>query len=202
MTKTRIIGRVKTLSCYFLCWGSAVAIPLASLRWFFPFKLVGSSPAIAQNLSNVFSFLQPALAGAAADAVLEGKTGEMLSRAMAARDGQWCLFVALCFVTAWLISLTIQLCWRGLFVHAKKVAQATTRAIRLYLLSMLAIVGVNAFVALICYLLGVQFVEGRNGWDYLLYFGGYVLNALAADLCFRLAAPAVISGRNAFFKRL
>ena len=52
------------------------------------------------------------------------------------------------------------------------------------------------------WLLGVQFVQGRTGWDYVIYFCPFLLNSLAAIVCFRLAAPPVLSGKGAFFKRL
>ena len=52
------------------------------------------------------------------------------------------------------------------------------------------------------WLLGVQFVQGRTGWDYVIYFCPFLLNGLAAIVCFRLAAPPVLSGKGAFFKRL
>ena len=52
------------------------------------------------------------------------------------------------------------------------------------------------------WLLGVQFVQGRTGWDYVIYFCPFLLNGLVAIVCFRLAAPPVLSGKGAFFKRL
>ena len=61
---------------------------------------------------------------------------------------------------------------------------------------------VNLAGAAALWLLGVQFVQGRTGWDYAIYFSPFLLNALAAVGCFRLAAPPVLSGKGAFFKRL
>ena len=76
------------------------------------------------------------------------------------------------------------------------------RAVADYRVSMVGIIAVNAVFALALYLFGVRWIGGRTGWDYLVYFGGFVINPLAAMVCFRLAAPPAISGKHSFFVRL
>ena len=76
------------------------------------------------------------------------------------------------------------------------------RAKATYRLNLLVILLINAAVALLLYLSGVQHIPGRTVWDWLVYFPAFGLNVLAAMICFRLAAPPAISGKHAFFKRL
>ena len=71
-----------------------------------------------------------------------------------------------------------------------------------YRLTQTVIWAVNLASGAALWPLGVQFVQGRTGWDYVIYFCPFLLNGLAAIVCFRLAAPPVLSGKGAFFKRL
>ena len=81
-------------------------------------------------------------------------------------------------------------------------ASQTGRAIRSYRLRMILLAGINGLMAALVWLAGVRFIGDRGLWDVLTYFLPYPLHLLAAWLVFRLAAPAAISGRHGFFKRL
>ncbi len=201
--KIRYTNKTKVLLCYGIAWALALAVPLAGLVWVYPYKLVGTAPAVAQNLTTALPFLAPVLqTQLEATALLDTMTPQAVASAMQARDAEWRTFVGGCFAACWLVSLILQLAWRWLFHHPLGVAKATRRAIRAYRMTMLLIGLVNALGGLLVYLLGVQFIGGRTVWDWLLYMGGFGLNGLAAFLCFRLAAPPTLSGKHSFFKRL
>ena len=67
---------------------------------------------------------------------------------------------------------------------------------------MILLAVINGLMAALVWLAGVRFIGDRGLWDVHTYFLPYPLHLLAAWLVFRLAAPAVISGRHGFFKRL
>lgn len=67
---------------------------------------------------------------------------------------------------------------------------------------LLALCALNVAFAALVWFSGMRSIPGRNLWDALAYWGCYPLNVLAAAAVSRLAAPPVISGRHAFFRRL
>lgn len=199
----RYSNRVKVLLCYLVAFAVPPLWLLAGLFWVYPYYLAGSAPTVAANLTAAFPMLEGLLSGAVATA------GDPVTLSAAAwadalnsRQQQWMFFLMAVFALAWLMTLCIQLIWR--IAHAKpyQVARGTLRAIRHYRLSMLVIAFVNLAFAFAVWLLGVRFIAGRTAWDYLVYFAPYALNVVGALCCFRLAAPPVISGKHAFFKRL
>lgn len=201
--KVRYSNRVKVLLCYLCCFLWPVGWLYAAFRLVYPYRLVGSAPLIAENLVAAFPFLGKRLNTAAmlaADPLT--LTAQAWRTALQSRDEQWMTFLAAAFLLAWLLSLILQLCWRGRHSGPLMAAKNTAWAIRDYRLTALVIWGVNAAMAGAVWLLGAQFIQGKTAWDYLVYFAPYALNALAAQVCSRLAAPPVLSGRHGFFKRL
>lgn len=202
----RYSNRCKCLLCYLL----AFALPLlwlAAAVWFlYPYRLAGTAPNVAANLLALCPGLEgllPALGQTAqACATPDGLSPEALRLALAARDQVWLLFVAGCALFAWGMTLLLQLIWRARFSSAVCAASQTAKAIRSYRLRMLLLALVNGLTAALVWLAGVRFIAGRGLWDIATYFFPYLLHLLAAWMVFRLAAPAAISGRHGFFKRL
>lgn len=201
--RVRYTNRMKVLLCYLIAFAVPHLWLLAGLTWVYPYQLAGSAPMVAANLMAAFPMLEGLLGGAAAiagdPAVL---SAQAWANALGSRQQQWMFFLMAVFALAWLVTLCIQLIWRATHFKPYQVARGTVRAIRHYRLSMLFIWLVNLAFAAVVWLLGVRFIEGRTVWDHLVYFVPYGLNALAALCCFRLAAPPVLSGKHAFFKRL
>ena len=202
----RYSNRCKCLLCYLL----AFALPLlwlAAAVWFlYPYHLAGTAPNVAANLLSLFPWLEkllPSLAQTArACAAPDGLSPQALRVALAERERVWLWFVAGCALLAWGLTLLVQLIWRARFSSAVGAASRTDRAIRSYRLRMVLLAVINSLIAALVWLAGVRFIEDRGLWDSLAYFLPYLLHLLAAWLVFRLAAPAAISGRHGFFKRL
>ncbi len=201
--RLRASNRTKCLFCYLICFSVPLLYQVAALWFVYPFWLAGTAPGIADNLSAAFPWLSGLLSELAASADIgAAHTPDALSAALEARDMQWRLFLCGVAAAAWLITLIAQLAWRA--VHAKPymAARAFRSAVRGYRFSMLIILLVNALFAAGVWFIGARFIAGRTIWDYLTYFPVYALNIVAAFICFRLAAPPVLSGKGAFFKRL
>ena len=201
--RLRTSGGIKPLLCYLICFALPVLWQYAGLWLVYPFKLANTAPAIADTLQKLLPLRSAALEAAAMEASLPTVSDPGLwSAALNLRDEHWRLFVAVCFVAAWAMTLLIQLWWRIRHSKGLNAAKLCRRAKATYRLNLLVILLLNAAVALLLYLSGVQHIPGRTVWDWLVYFPAFGLNVLAAMICFRLAAPPAISGKHAFFKRL
>lgn len=201
--RLRTSGGIKPLLCYLICFALPVLWQYAGLWLVYPFKLANTAPAIAETLQKLLPLRSAALEAAAMEASLPmGSDPALWAAALSLRDEHWRLFVAVCFVAAWAVTLLIQLWWRVRHSKGLNAAKLCRRAKATYRLNLLIILLINAAVALLLYLSGVQHIPGRTAWDWLVYFPAYGLNVLAAMICFRLAAPPAISGKHAFFKRL
>lgn len=201
--RLRYTNRFKVLLCYLLCFGLALALPLAGLWLVYPFTLVGSAPSIAQTLADTVPSLDQTLSVAVRASKLSGiADAEALSAALWQRDLYWRVFLAGGFGVAWLLSLLLQLLWRASYRKPLHPARTSLRAVHTFRLTMLCILAVNALCGFLVYWLGLRFVDGKTVWDWLLCLNGYGWIPLAAWICFRLAAPAALSGKHAFFKRL
>lgn len=201
--RLRTSGGIKPLLCYLICFALPVLWQYAGLWLVYPFKLANTAPAIADTLQKLLPLRSAALEAAAMEASLPTVSDPGLwSAALSLRDEHWRLFVAVCFVAAWAVTLLIQLWWRIRHSKGLNAAKLCRRAKATYRLNLLVILLINAAVALLLYLSGVQHIPGRTVWDWLVYFPAFGLNVLAAMICFRLAAPPAISGKHAFFKRL
>jgi len=203
MPKTAVVSlkyhnRFKVLMCYALAWGLALLLPTLGLRYLYPYKLAGTAPALSQTITA----LLPEAAQGASVPLPPGADAQTLQAALNTRDLAWRYIVSGVTALAWALSLVWQLLWRVRFSHPGQAARAALRARRSYRLSMAGIWALNLLAAALLYLGGVRQIADRGLWDYLLYFTGFVLNPLAAMLCFRLAAPPSVSGRHAFFRRL
>lgn len=201
--RVRYTNHTKCLLCYLCCFAVPLLWQAAGLMLVYPYRLAGTAPSLAQNLAEAFPFLRELLSDATArSSAALAATPRELSDALAYRELIWRCALSVWELLAWLITLVLQLVWRVTNARGLMPAAGTRRAIRTYRLMMLVIWLVNLLAALAVWALGVRFIEGRTMWDYLVYFVAYALNALAALCCFRLAAPPVLSGRGAFFKRL
>mgnify|MGYP006976136665 CR=1 FL=1 len=202
----RYSNRCKCLLCYLL----AFALPLlwlAAAVWFlYPCRLAGTAPNVAANLLSLCPGLEKLLPSltqtAQLCAVPEGLGGQAFRVALVARERVWLAFTTGCALLVWGLTLLVQLGWRARFSSAEGAASQTGRAIRSYRLRMILLAGINGLMAALVWLAGVRFIGDRGLWDVLTYFLPYPLHLLAAWLVFRLAAPAAISGRHGFFKRL
>ena len=202
----RYSNRCKCLLCYLL----AFALPLlwlAAAVWFlYPCRLAGTAPNVAANLLSLCPGLEKLLPSltqtAQLCAVPEGLGGQAFRVALVARERVWLAFTTGCALLVWGLTLLVQLGWRVRFSSAVGAASQTGRAIRSYRLRMILLAGINGLMAALVWLAGVRFIGDRGLWDVLTYFLPYPLHLLAAWLVFRLAAPAAISGRHGFFKRL
>ncbi|MCE5343129.1 MAG: hypothetical protein LLF96_06005 [Eubacteriales bacterium] len=202
-TTVQYHNRTKVLLCYAIAWGLALALPWLGLTFLYPYKLAGTAPDLAATLAQLpFALPQPMQKTLVATAFSAGMQTDALQLALAARDLVWQYVVFAFTALAWVLSLLWQLLWRFRFVRPRQAARTALRAVRAYRWSMLGIWALNLLLALCVYLVGVSRIADRTMWDYLLYFGGFVLQPLAAMLCFRLAAPPALSGKHAFFRRL
>ena len=201
--RVRFSNRFKCLLCYVACFALPLLYQAAGLWLVYPYRLASTAPSLARTLLDALPMLEGALGEVARRSELAGTLGpQALLQTLAYRDLVWRVALGGWFALAWLTTLLWQLGWRA--AHAKPVmaARATQRAVASYRVNLLLILALNAGFAAVVWLVGVQFIQGRTAWDYLTYFVAYALNVLAALCCFRLAAPPVLSGRRAFFKRL
>lgn len=204
-TRMRYSNRFKVLLCYLVSFALPPLWQLGCLALIYPYRLKNSAPLIAENLQSVLPFLKTLLspyAERAADPSGAQASVEVWNAVQQSREHQWMFFLLVLFAVGFLLTLLLQLIWRWSHSRGLQGAKAVNRAVAHYRLSMLLILLVNAALAAAVWLLGVQFIAGRGLWDYLTYFGAYVLNCIAAFVCFRLAAPPAISGKKAFFRRL
>ena len=200
--RVRYSNKTKVLLCYALAFGLALALPLGGLLWVYPYTLVGTAPALAENLLEVLPALEGWLGRAAETASVHGLRGEALGAALDARDLHWRLFLGSGFLLTWLLSLALQLLWRRGYRRPLMAARAALRAVRTFRLTLLVILALNALGGVLVYFLGIRFITHRTFWDWLLCEGGFALNLAAGWICFRLAAPPAISGKHGFFRRL
>ena len=201
-SRLRYSNRTKVLLCYLAAFALPVLWMLAGLFWGYPYKLAGSAPHIAETLLGLFPGQARLAAAASAAETPAGASPEFWRLALQQREKQWLLFWTAVWAVAWLLTLSLQLGWRLRHQQPCFAARNTLRAIRDYRLTQLVVWTVNLVGAAALWLLGVQFVQGRTGWDSVIYFIPFLWNGLAAIVCFRLAAPPVLSGKGAFFKRL
>jgi len=202
-SRVRYSNRVKVLLLYLLAWSLAMLIPLAGLVWVYPYTLAATGPALAEHAAAALPFAKGWLEEAIREtAVTEGMSVASMTGALAARDLQWRVFLAGCQQVCWLVSLCLQVIWRGMYRHSLGVASVARRALRTYRITLFVVLLVNGMGALLVYFLGMRFIGGKTLWDWLISMNGFGLNLAAAWLCFRLGAPPAISGKRAFFKRL
>lgn len=187
------------LVCYLIAFSLPLLWQYAAIRLIYPWKLAATAPDVTSHLLAAFPFLDRWLSPMA---VLTGGQPFSLREMLAAREQAWLTALGLSAAAAWGLTLLIQLAWR--FTHRNPVfsARRTARAIRSYRFTMVILWALNAAIAAGVWLFGVQFITGRTLWDYLVSFGIYLLNPLAAAFVSRLAASPAISGKHAFFKRL
>ncbi len=183
--KPRYHNRLRILLLFVLCWGVVAALIYAGLRWLYPIKLIGTAPDIAATVGQLWPWLGDTLAGLSLP-----------------RETLWCCVVGGVHALAILIDLLVLGLWRIRYMRPVHIARATWRARSGCKWTLLWLVVKDAALGLLLWLTGVQFISGRMGWDYIVYFGGFPLGWLAAALCLRMGAPAAISGRHAYFKRL
>ncbi|MEG0491862.1 MAG: hypothetical protein RR696_01535 [Clostridia bacterium] len=196
-------NRAKCLLCYLICFALPLAWQAIALLFLYPSHLVGTAPNIVENLVNALPFLQGLLEKPLLrSTVPAGFDPHAVAAALRAQAHCWLFFVSLCAGLAWALTLALQLVWRFSHSRAYMTAQFTQRAVTSYRLLQTLLWLCNALFAALLWLLGVQFIAGRNLWDFAVCFAVYPLNAMAAFACFRLAAPPAISGKHAFFKRL
>lgn len=201
--RLRASNRFKVLLCYLVSFAVPLLWQWAGLWLVYPYKLANTAPPIADTVATLWPGLGGSLGAMVQEAALplEGDPGRWIA-VLQLRDRHWILFLAVCFAALWLVTLLVQLVWRfrqRKGIHASRVAD---RARCSYRITMVVVLVLNAAMVLFIYLAGVQHIPGRNLWDWLVYFPAYGLNVLAAVAVSRLAAPAVISGKHAFFKRL
>ena len=195
------LRRHRPLACL-VCYVIAFALPLAwqytALAKVYPVYLASTAPPVAESLSALF----PAAGELIALTQPADASAQAYRAALEALEGQWFAFTALCMLCAWALTLLLQLFWRCTRRAAIQPARATQRAVRAYRVMMTGVFTVNLLMAGFLWRFGVSLIAGCTFVDYLCYFGAYALNVLAALITSRLAAPSVLSGRHAFFKRL
>ena len=186
-----------------ICYAAAFAIPLLweyiAIRMLYPWKLASTAPDVHAHLLNAFPALDRWLSPVAVPAAGNAFS---LREMLAVREENWLTALVICALAAWGLTLLVQLIWRFTNRSLLFTARKTFRAIRAYRLTMLIIWLLNAAMAFAVWHFGVQHITGRTLWDYLVSFGIYLLNPLAALFVSRFAASPAISGRHAFFKRL
>ena len=181
--RIRFTNRFKCLVCYLIVFPLPLLWQMLALRWIYPYKLAGTAP----ELMEALRFITPEDAS--------------VHSLLAARDSNWLMLVFLCAIAAWALVLLLQLLWR--FSRRKSGGlRATQRAVHTYRLMMLLIWGVSLGAAALLWQFGVRLIEGRTLWDLIVYFVFYLLLPLPAAIVSRLAAPSMLSGKHAFFKRL
>ena len=181
--RIRFTNRFKCLVCYLIVFPLPLLWQALVLRWIYPYKLAGTAP----ELMEAFRFLTP---GDASVQIL-----------LAARESNWLMLVFLCAAAAWVLVLLLQLLWR--FSRCKSGGvRATQRGVHTYRLMMLLVWGVSLGCAALVWQFGVRLIAGRTLWDLIVYFVFYLILPLPAAIVSRLAAPSILSGRHAFFKRL
>lgn len=186
-----------------LCYVCAFALPLiwqtAATGILYPQKLAATAPDVNVHLLKAVPGLDRWLSPAAVPAA---GSAFSLREMLAVREQHWLQTLTVCAFAAWGLTLLVQLVWR--FANSSPLfsAKRTVRAILTYRLTMLAAWLLNAAIAAGIWYFGVQHITGRTLWDYLVSFGVYLLNPLAAAFVSRFAASPAISGKHAFFKRL
>ena len=192
-------NHVACLLCYLIAFAVPVAWEYAALRLIYPWKLAFTAPDLAAHVANAF----PALGGWLSPVAATASDGAFSLREMLiAREKVWLNALAISAGIAWGMTLLVQLLWRCTHRSPLCSARRTAGAIRSCRLALLIICLINAAMAAGMWLLGLCHVTGRTLWDYLVCFGMYALNPLAAAVVSRLAAPPAISGRHAYFKRI
>ena len=181
--RIRFTNRFKCLVCYLIAFPLPLLWQVLALRRIYPYKLAGTAP----ELMDALRFITPE------DASLQSL--------LAARESNWLMLVFLCAIAAWVLVLLLQLLWR--FSRRKSGGlRATQRAVHTYRMMMLFVWGASLGCAALVWQFGVQLIPGRTLWDLIAYFVFYLLLPFPAAIVSRLAAPSILSGRHAFFKRL
>ena len=180
--RIRFTNRGKCLLCYLFAFSLPLLWQYWGLSWIYPYKLAATAPQLP------FSLIAP--------------QDSSYRSVLAAQEANWLGLIAACALAVWAISALLQLLWR--FTHRKALHafRATQRAVRSYRLLMLLVWALCLLTGAALWKWGVSLIPGRTLWDYLMYFGFYLLLPLCIMTVSRLAAPSVISGRHAFFKRL
>ena len=192
-------NRIACLICYLAAFAVPVVWEFIALRMLYPWKLVFTAPDVTAHLLNAFPVLGRWLTPIAATTA-EGAFS--LREILAAREQVWLATLALSAAFSWLMTLLIQLVWRFMHCSPVRCARRITSAIFSYRLTLVVIWLMNAAIAAVIWLFGVQHITGRTLWDYLVCFGIFLLNPLAAAFVSRFAASPAISGKHAFFKRI
>lgn len=200
--KVKYSNKTRVLLCYILVFGMALALPIAMLVWVYPYTLVGTAPDVAENLLQTLPGLRRWLGATADAASIHGLSGTALGLALVARDLHWRVFVGSVFLLCWLLSLILQLLWRRSYRRPLMASRSTRRAVRSFRLMMLLVFVLNLLGGALVYFLGIRFISEKTFWDWALFAAGFLLNIVAAWICFRLAAPPAISGKHGFFIRL
>ena len=182
--RIRYTNRLKCLLCYIIVFSIPLLWQWAALAWIYPYKLAATAPELAEALQF-------------AKTASDGSLRSMLD----AREANWLMLVTLMAFAAWAVTLLIQLFWR--FLHCKTGGfRAYRRAVHTCRLTALLILGADFSFAAMLWQCGVRLIAGRTVWDLVCYFIFYLLLPLCAVVVSRLAAPSVLSGKHAFFKRL
>jgi len=181
--RIRFTNRIKCLLCYLIVFPLPLLWQALALRWIYPYKLAGTAPELMEALRFITS------------------EEASLQSLLAARESNWLMLIFLCAVAAWVLVLLLQLLWR--FSRRKSGGfRATQRAVHTYRLMMLFVWGISLGCAALVWQFGVRLIAGRTLWDLIAYFAFYLILPLPAAVVSRLAAPSILSGRHAFFKRL
>ena len=183
--RIRYTNRGKCLLCYLIAFAIPLLWQAAALGFIYPYRLAGTAPVLPDFVPLL---TQPADAS--------------IASVLLAREQNWLMLLAALACAVWLVVVLMQLLWRFTRRASTRPFRATQRAVRSCRLMMLLIWAFCAGAAWALWTFGVSRITGRTYWDYLAYFGFYLLMPLAANAVSRLAAPAAISGRHAFFKRI
>lgn len=185
------------LMCYLIAFGVPLLWEYAALRLLYPWKLAFTAPDVYTHLIKAFPVLDGWLTLPA-----QPDGAFSLRELLATREEAWLGVLRFSALLSWGITLLGQLLWR--FSHRRPLfgARETSRAIVSCRLMLVLIWLINAAAALGVWFAGVQFITGRTLWDYVISFGIFFLNPLAAAFVSRFAASPAISGRHSYFKRI
>lgn len=200
--KIHFSNRLKGFLCYVFCFSIPLIWLWIGVRYVYPYRLTGTAPDVSLFINNRLSVL-----GSAFDAffqktgLLEGIT-EASIRLVVKDDLYWLGYFSLLVIAAWILTLAMQLIWRACSAVPWNTAKATQRAVIRFRVMEILVAAFNVVLAVFLWQTGVCAITGKVFWDYTMYFGPFLFNMLAYIITSRLVAPAVISGKNAFFKRL
>ena len=185
--RLRFSNRLKCLLCYLIAFSLPLLWHVAALAFLYPYQLAMTAPDVAPLLDP----LLPALPEA-----------DTYRQAVEQREALWLAFVAAMGLSAWLCTLAIQLLWRFTRRCSVRPFRAAQRAVRSLRAVLLCILLLNAGAAWLLWHVGVSRIAGHTLWDFIVYFGIFVLLPVAAWFVSRYAAPPALSGRHGYFKRI